>query len=105
MGGGHVAVDADGHGEGARARAGTLLVQHHRRAEVGAAPAVLLVVFDTEEPELAQARPDRPRHPAGRFPLLDVRHDLALDELPDRCTEPFVLTRKNLEFTPTFRHR
>src|SRR5262249_8379615 len=55
-----------------------------------------LVVFQAEEPELAQARPDRSRHPARRFPLLDVRHDLALDELPHRRAEHLVLLVEDL---------
>src|SRR5262249_9623174 len=68
-------------------------------SEVGAAATVLLVVFQAEEPELAQARPDRPRHPARRFPLLDVRHDLALDELPHRRAEHLVLLVEDLHKT------
>src|SRR5207245_4133412 len=91
VGRGHVAVDADGHGERARPRARALLVEHGRSQEVGAGAAVLVVVLDAEQPQLAHARPDRARQAPGRLPLLDVRHDLLLDERPHRRPEHFML--------------
>src|SRR5207245_11268413 len=57
---------------------------------------VRVVVLDAEQPQVAHARPDPARHPFGRFPLLDVRHDLLLDEGPHRRPEHVVLLVEDL---------
>src|SRR6266849_3795878 len=96
VGRGHVRVDADGHRERAGPRPRALLVQDRRGEQISAGAAVLLVVLDAQEAQLAHARPDRLRNATGRFPRLDVRHDLPLDEGAHRRAEHLMVLAEDL---------
>src|SRR5262249_58581191 len=63
----------------------------------GAGTAVLFVVFEAEEAQLAHAPEDRLRHPTGGFPRLDVRRDFLVDEGPYGRAKHVVLLVEDLQ--------
>jgi hypothetical protein len=89
-------MHADRHRERAGTRARALFVQDGGRQQIGAPAPVLLVVLHAEEAELAHARPDPARHAPRALPLLDVRHDLLLDEGADGGAKHLVLLVEDL---------
>src|SRR5262249_27969468 len=97
---GHVAVDADRHRERPRARARALFVQHGRHHDVGAGAAVLLVVLEAQEAQLAHATEDRLGHLPRVLPGLHVRHDLFLHERPHRRSKHIVLIVEDFHGKP-----
>ena len=89
-------MDAERHGEGGAAGARCLLAEHGRGKEVGAAAAVLLVVFDPEEAKRAHAGPDGLGDLPRFLPLVDAGLDLLLDEGAYRLAEHLVLLAEYL---------
>src|SRR5262252_7932791 len=77
---GHIGVHEHAESDAAGAAARHLLAQHNARKEVTACPAVVHGELEAEEPQLAQAPPERLRNLSRDFPLVDVRHDLLLYE-------------------------
>src|SRR5262249_58865099 len=77
---GHVGVHehAEGHATGAAAR--HLLAQHHAREKIAARAAVLHGELEAEEPQLAEAPPERLRDLPRRLPLFHARDDFLLHE-------------------------
>ena len=73
------------------------LLGHDRVGEeVGTRPPVLLLVLQAEQPELAAALVEGPWEVALRLPLLDVRPDLALDEVAHRRPKRVVFGREEV---------
>ena len=59
---------------------------------VGSHAAVGLVVLEPEQPDRAQLREELVGgEGAGRLPLVDVRLDLTLEEVPERLAKQLVL--------------
>ena len=87
----HVGLHRDRHRDRGRTRARQLLDEHDAGGEVAVAAAPLRGVVQAEEAELAAAPEQFVGEVPGRFPLVDVRPDLGVDEPAHRRPQLVVL--------------
>ena len=92
---GHVGVDEHAEGHAARPAPRHLLAEHDARQKITARATVRHRKVEPQEPELAEAAPERARDPPRRLPGSDARRHFLLHEGTDRLAELLVLAREH----------
>ena len=80
---------------GGRTRARQFLDEHDARGEVAVAAAPLRRIVQAEEAEFAAPPEQLVGEAPGRFPLVDERSDLGVDETAHRCPQGVVFRRED----------